>query len=74
MATLNWTGYRATDVKAIVCNCGLVSRGLTQVVDGITYSQRPCLRCIKDNDINAVYPKEQYNALKAAEVLNVITP
>jgi hypothetical protein len=73
MATLNWIGFKVTDVKAIVCNCGMVSRGLTQVADSITYSQRPCLRCVKDNDIAAVYPKEQFNALKAAEVLNALT-
>jgi len=72
MTTLSWTGIK--EVKAIVCNCGLVSRGLTQVVDGITYSQRPCLRCVKDNDIAAVYPKDQFQTLKAAEVLHELAP
>lgn len=74
MAILSWKGFRATDIKSIVCKCGMVSRGFAQVLDGITYSQRPCLRCVKDNDIAAVYPKDQFQTLKAAEVLNELAP
>lgn len=68
MAILNWTGYRATDVKTIISNCadGFVYRGWVQEVGGVLYSQRPCPNCGRDDNIKEVLPKDQYNT-KLAE-------
>lgn len=62
---LSWAGYGMDSVRTCVCNCGNVYRDKVQQADGVWFSYRPCVVCMRHDNIAAVFPKEEYRAKRA---------
>jgi hypothetical protein len=61
---LDWTNYKAADIKTLTCTCGNVFLGHAQTVEGVTYCRKPCSRCVKTDAIVKVEDKSVYWSLK----------